>query len=294
MIGTKVLRIAISALTMGALLAGCASGPAVKDRYFWPRLPDTPRIEWLGAYQSVRDLERSSKLMELLESEDPVYLRDPFYIVSDGAGKVYVSDMKARGVLVFDFSKGKVHILAEEYAVRPTSPTGVALDGEGNLYAADADRRSIFVYDKNEHEKTVIDVSKDLKAIGSMVIDKKRKRLVIPDIRGHKILIYDLSGKLLSTFGSRGLDNGLLSFPTAVAIDGEGNYLVSDQMNARVQRFTPDGKFISKFGERGDGPGELALPKGVAVDAENHVYVTDGKNHKIVIFDLTGRYLMDL
>ena len=290
----KAMRTMVIAFVLGALLAGCASGPTVKERYFWPRLPDTPRIEWLGAYQSIRDLENASKISELLAAEDPLYLKDPFYLVSDGAGKVYVGDMKDRGVVVFDFPKGTVHLLAEDYATRANAPTGVALDDEGNIYVADIDRKVIFVYDKTEHEKTVLDFAKEVKSIGSITIDRKRKRLMVPDIKGHQILVCDLSGKILFSFGKRGIEDGQLNYPTAVAIDKEGNLLVSDQMNARIQRFTPEGKFIAKFGERGDGPGELALPKAVAVDSEDHIYVTDGKNHKVVIFDLAGRFLMEL
>lgn len=289
-----IVRTMVIAFVMGTLLAGCASGPAVKERYFWPRLPEKPRIEWLGAYQSVRDMENASLLSDLLAVEEPIYLQDPFYIISDGEGKVFVSDMKARGVVVFDFAKSKVHMLAQDYESRATLPTGVALDGDGNLYVADIDKRTVFVYDKNENQKTVLDLSNDVKSIGAMAIDKKRSRLIVPDIRGHKIAVYDLAGKLISSFGTRGIEAGKLNFPTSVAIDKDGNLLVCDQMNARIQRFTPEGKFISMFGERGDGVGELANPKGVALDAEDHVYVTDGKNNKISIFDLSGQFLLDI
>jgi DNA-binding beta-propeller fold protein YncE len=279
---------------LGLIMAGCATEQP-KYRYVWPRLPERPRIEWLGAYQSERDLPNPSFVTSVL-LEEARYLDEPFYIATDGEGKVYVGDMKLPGVMVFDFNKSKTHIMAEDYEKRPLSPAGVALDEEGNIYVADAYLKCIFVYDRNERQKEILDLDVlKVNGIGALTIDAKRHRILVPDIRGgHRILVLDYHGKLLLTIGERGLDKGTFTYPTAVAIDKEGNYLVCDQMNARIQRFTPEGKFLSMFGERGDSKGEFALPKAVAVDSEGHVYVTDGKNHKVGIYDVNGQFLLDL
>jgi DNA-binding beta-propeller fold protein YncE len=281
-------------LLLALLAAGCASSPQVKERYLWPRPPETARVEWLGAYQNERDMKAASFMGELMAVEEPRTLKDPFYVTADGAGKVYVGDFKNLGVLVFDFVRNKVHLLGENYEKRARLPTGVALDADGNLYVADSVERLIYVYDKDERQKAIYNISGQVTTIGAMAIDQVRKHLVVPDIRGHKIAVFDLSGKLLFSVGKRGEEPGQFNYPDAVAIDKEGNILVSDQMNARIQRLSPEGKPLFKFGQRGDGPGEFALPKGVAVDSEGHIYVTDGKNHKFGIYDEKGQFLLDI
>ena len=39
--------------------------------------------------------------------------------------------------------------------------------------------------------------------------------------------------------------------PNGVAVDEEGNIIVADSRNDRVQVFTSSGRFISKFGMKG-------------------------------------------
>ena len=278
---------------LGLLMAGCATEQQ-KYRYVWPRLPERPRIEWLGAYQSERDLPNPSRLASVL-LEEPVYLDEPFYIATDGEGMVYVGDLKLGGVVVFDFKKSKSHLLGADYDKKPSAPGGIALDEEGNIYVADNNLKGIFVYDRTEKMKDVLDLTPlKVNGIGALTIDTKLHRIIVPDIRGHRILLLDYRGQLVSTIGERGLKDGTFTYPVAVAIDKDGNYLVCDQMNARIQRFTPDGKFLSKFGERGDSRGYLAIPKALAVDAEGHIYVTDGKNHKVGVYDANGQFLIDI
>ena len=290
--GTKLVKNGLIMCLLGACLAGGA-GPQAAGRYVWPRLPERPRIEWLATYQGERDLPNASFVGALVE-EAPS-LEAPMFVATDGEGKkIYISDQLNRGVLVFDVEKGKVHKLAATDEKRPLSPAGIALDEDGNIYVADTSKHDIYVYGQDEQLKKIIELGKQVNGIGALTIDVKLRRLIVPDIRGHRIAIFDYDGKFILALGKgRGVEDEQLNYPTAVAIDKEGNYLVCDQMNARIQRFTPDGKFLSRFGQRGDGGGELAVPKAVAVDSEGHVYVTDGKNHKVGIYDVSGQYLLD-
>jgi len=79
-----------------------------------------------------------------------------------------------------------------------------------------------------------------------------------------------------------------------VALDPQGNIVVCDQMNARIETFTPDGVYKAKFGKRGDGMGEFNIIKAVAVDSEGHVYVTDGRGSKLSLFNDAGEILLQV
>lgn len=55
------------------------------------------------------------------------------------------------------------------------------------------------------------------------------------------VSVFNQNGEKLRSFGSFGNTDGLFEYPSGVAIDHEGNALVSD---SRIQKFTPEGKFI--------------------------------------------------
>ena len=46
----------------------------------------------------------------------------------------------------------------------------------------------------------------------------------------------------------------------------DGNIIVADEDNHRVQVFRPDGTFVRSFGTQGSGAGQMSYPIGVAVD----------------------------
>ena len=99
------------------------------------------------------------------------------------------------------------------------------------------------------------------------------------------MLKYDKDGNFVTEWGSRGSGEGQFEFippnpdegPDAgfVAIDGEGNVLVSDAYNGRIQKFDPDGKFLSQFGSIGPAEDQFDKILGpVYVDSEGNIYVS--------------------
>lgn len=97
-----------------------------------------------------------------------------------------------------------------------------------------------------------------------------------------RIQMFTASGGFLTAW--RGPSGGALDFPFGVAADGAGNVYVTDQGNARVQRFSPTGAFISSFG----GPGNFDQPLGITLDLSGNVYVADGGEDNVQKFTATG------
>ena len=90
-------------------------------------------------------------------------------------------------------------------------------------------------------------------------------------------------GEKLLSFGKHGSGQGEFNCPRGVAVDGEGNILVSDGGNLRIQKLTAEGKFLA-----GGTGGREALQ--LAYNAKNRmVYVVEGWNHRVQILnsDLT-------
>ena len=46
-----------------------------------------------------------------------------------------------------------------------------------------------------------------------------------------------------------------------MAVDDEGNIIVADSRNNRIQIFSSSGTFIKRFGRKGERPGELDTPQ---------------------------------
>merc|ERR1712113_1277591 len=93
--------------------------------------------------------------------------------------------------------------------------------------------------------------------------------------------IFDVNGKVLTTFGSEGTEEGQFKFPRGVAVDEQGFIFVADSGNNRIQIFNPDGTFLRAFGRWGQNDGEFKGLEGIAVNSKGNILVQTGK---IIVF----------
>ena len=83
-----------------------------------------------------------------------------------------------------------------------------------------------------------------------------------------------------------------LSPPSGLCFTHDGNILLSDDFNHRIQIYDPQFNLITSFGEKGKEQGQLQYPKGIAVDKEGNIFVADSWNHRIQKFDSQGKPLL--
>jgi DNA-binding beta-propeller fold protein YncE len=76
-----------------------------------------------------------------------------------------------------------------------------------------------------------------------------------------------------------------------MAVDRDGNIMVMDTGNKRVQKFDKDGKFLAQFGTVGTDEGRFNEPTGLALDPSGNIYVADTWNRRIQKFDPTFKVL---
>jgi DNA-binding beta-propeller fold protein YncE len=81
--------------------------------------------------------------------------------------------------------------------------------------------------------------------------------------------------------GGRGSDKGRFDGPTGIAVDANGNVLVADTNNGRIEKFSPAGGFLSSMGIKGIGYGQLGAPNGIAIDRIGNIYVADASKHVV-------------
>jgi streptogramin lyase len=92
-------------------------------------------------------------------------------------------------------------------------------------------------------------------------------------------------------FGEAGAEPGKLQAPWGDVVNSEGNLLVADSANNRIEKFSPAGTYISAFGEAGSGNGQLKEPQGIALDAVGHIWVADTGNNRIEEFSAAGAFM---
>ena len=106
----------------------------------------------------------------------------------------------------------------------------------------------------------------------------------------HCVSIFSPSCEKLRSFGTHGNGQGQFNYPHGVAVDGDGNILVVDSKNNRIQKFTADSQFLTAVGTRGDGPLQFNDPYGIIFNATyNKVYVLERFNNRVQVLnsDLT-------
>jgi len=92
-------------------------------------------------------------------------------------------------------------------------------------------------------------------------------------------------------FGSNGNGIGQFNDPYGICVDSNGNILVCDECNHRIQIFNSDGKFISAFGEKGEENGQFKSPIGIAINSRDNIIISERGNNRIQIFDSEGKFI---
>ena len=97
--------------------------------------------------------------------------------------------------------------------------------------------------------------------------------------------------RIQGAFGKAGSNEGEFNMPWGISSSHDGNVLVADWGNDRIQKVTPEGEFIAAWGSPGEGDGELHRPSSACEDDDGYVYVADWGNHRIQVFDPDGEFV---
>jgi DNA-binding beta-propeller fold protein YncE len=223
-------------------------------------------------------------------------LVQPMGVAASRDGKrLYVTDYAKPAVLVFDFEARRMLPLGGD-ANTFQSPLGIAVDENDRVYITESTLKRIVVCDANGKVLRSI-THESIERPTGIAVDSVRRRIYVADSASrsspnHVIRVFDMDGNYLSAFGGLGNEEGKFSFPSYLALDGEGNLYVTDTLNGRVQAFDPDGRYLKSFGQLGDAFGMFDKPKGVALDTFGNVYVVDAAWSNVQIFNQQGQVLL--
>lgn len=276
------------------LVSACApsNSTVIADRILWPPAPASPLLEFKALYSS-RNSVLSSRYQELptmFEGSDEVLLRRASGVVSDGHGKVFVSDSVLRNVLIFDFVTKIVRVL--DFDNLFGKPMGMDIGPDGRLYVADAGKMRVLVFGPDgKYLNSIGDKSRLLRPM-NVAVNSSLGRIYVSDARKHQIVVFTLSGKFLFQFGGMGRGDGKLAMPHGLRFDKNGNLFVADMLNSRIQVFDPEGRFVSSIGDRAPYQLELEYPRDIAFSSDGILHIIDIKRALLVSCEPNGKLLL--
>jgi DNA-binding beta-propeller fold protein YncE len=245
-----------------------------------------PRLQFLTFISSENDVgKQQSAFKEFLLGEIPSEKRiERPYDIAAVKGKIYITDRTHKAIIIIDLEKREFSYLETRRGGALSEPAGLWITNDGFKYITDFKRKQVVVFD-NEDNYVRAYGSKDVldKPLDVAVYENK---VYVCDFNKHKIFVFDReNGEVIQTIGEEGAEEGKLFKPSAVVVDNEGNVLVNDSFNFRIQRFSPEGELINVVGYHGDTVGGFARPKGIGIDNVNHLYVVDAAFENVQIFD---------
>lgn len=127
----------------------------------------------------------------------------------------------------------------------------------------------------------------------SVYFDDKHRRIYIGNTEGHSINVFNWQGDYQFSFGGFGADPGQMSFPYGITQNSQGDILVAEAGNKRVQRFSAQGEYL---GTIFDQPNEYGIekPGPLATDSEGNLYVGDLSGGRVTIIDKEGQLVRNL
>ncbi len=96
---------------------------------------------------------------------------------------------------------------------------------------------------------------------------------------------FDLEEDL--SIGNEEDENYVFYRATGISVDSEGNILILDSGNFRLQKYNKNGNYLQTIGRQGQGPGEFESPRSLYIDAKDNFYIEDSFK-RIETFDKNG------
>jgi DNA-binding beta-propeller fold protein YncE len=313
-----IQRTALAVVAAASLLLGCAQdGPrqmrldnpraGEHDLTLWPRGAEPARYAYVGELTGENNFPLieprstrigASKLFAWLvglglDPDEPLVLQRPQGGLTDGDGRVLVTDVSHRAIFVFDPVNAQLRVwpFAAE-GVPFVAPIAITIAGNGEVLVTDAELGA--VYRLSPDGAPVGSFGSDVLVRPTGIArDVRRGRIFVADTRANDVKVFDEGGVLTDVIGRRGDSRGELNAPTYIAYSGD-RLFVTDTLNSRIQVFDAFGQPARMFGERGLYVGNLARPKGIALDGDGNVYVVESLYDHLLVYDDRGRFMLPI
>lgn len=285
-----------------ALLAfcnGCAAKYSMRTAQSpvalqWPYAPEKAKITYVQAVNGFAHGSSAGSAFRAIagssEKEDDTFFL-PVSVAVGRDGRIAVADLGRRCVHLFIRPENRYLRLYGSGKEKIASPVSVVFDDELKLYLSDSTGK-VFVFSSDGVFLSAW--TEDLKRPTGLAYNPQEKLLYVVDTLANRVDTLNTAGKMISSFGNGGEENGQFNYPTHIFRSSAGVLYVTDSMNFRIQMFDESGAFLGSFGHHGDGSGDLAMPKGIAADKDGVIYVVDSLFDNVQLFNKQGEFLLTL
>ncbi len=116
-----------------------------------------------------------------------------------------------------------------------------------------------------------------------------KNKIYVVDGSHHRIVVYDLQGKFLFSFGSKGDQPGQFNYPVGIDAAKDNRVYVADSGNKRIQIFSDKGVFLSSFAIKNEG--ERGRPIDVLRHSKTGNLIVSSSNHHLLTYSPKGKQL---
>ncbi|XP_071958041.1 uncharacterized protein [Antedon mediterranea] len=277
-------------------LVQCQVTNASHEYKFLPSMSGTYKI-----YASVNGMYLSNSPKELtifppLRQSSSVFGEAKYKGAHDIAafnGEIFVTDRYNRCIVVMNRSGEQIRSFEiKESNMGHFDPFGITISITGLLYITDMYNHEVFVCDTRGRVRQRF--GKDILKKPNGVSLTKNNEILVVDYDDYCLYMFENDGRFKRKFGSRGKDYGQFNHPWFVAITGNGDWIVSDCNNRRLQVFDGSGTF--RF-LRSIPVGYLV--RGVVVDHEDKIYISSvidsgwtkmNYKHVVMVYHANGKF----
>ena len=213
-------------------------------------------------------------------------LRAPARVAAAANGNLYVTDPTAGRVIGFD-AFGQQMAVYDGFA----GPLAIAVASDGRIYLSEEEMGSVSVFDAQWNFLYQLGLGADeFKLPAHLAVDPQLPDLVyVADSKANVVRLYKREA-FVGQFGGAGTGNGQFDFPAGISVRANGEVLVVDQNNDRIQVFTNGlggWQYSRKFplGSGGMFGGPSGRSQALFVDAAGRVFVADSMQGLVKVFD---------
>ena len=180
-------------------------------------------------------------------------------------------------------------------------PAGVAVDAQGNMYVVDegnnriqklaTDGQPLAQWGTSRDSSSGAESASQLTFADPTSIVLDRGGICSSSTPGPTALSRSHRPEPNLPSGASGALHPASSSCRWIGLDPQGNMIVADHDNDRIQKLSPDGKPLTQWGSERTPTQQFRQPTGLAVDAQGNTYVVDKNNERIQKLSTTGEHV---
>ena len=183
-----------------------------------------------------------------------------------------------------------------------TRPYGISTDHEGYLWITDREAHTVQKFERTSSGEFHKLFQFGVRGINAgqfshprgIAVNPANGYIYISDMKNNRIQVFKPDSDVptyVHQFGAPGKNIGCFNLPAGLCFNKDGNLVVCDDHNCRLQVFDPNGRFLKTLGTTSAQKGLLCSPIGIATDFKGRYILTEFGSHCVTFLSPKGDIL---